>query len=87
MRRASRSGVSPARTVTVRSRKGFAVLHLGNAHATERVERVAERAIDRLGTVFGGENDAIDFAAEPNDVQPECPMVAGRGGGRRRESR
>src|SRR5450830_992330 len=52
------------------------------AHAAERCNRLAERAVDLWRLVFRRENEAIDVAAETHGEQTERPFIAGGGGGR-----
>src|SRR5215472_11257604 len=51
------------------------------AHAAEGPDRVAKRAVDLRRHVLGGENEAIDVAAEAHRKQAERPLVAFGGGG------
>ena len=82
MRVASFSTVSPGPTVTIWSRKRLGLLDLGEAHAAEGADRLAEDAVGLGRAMFGGEDEAVDVAAEANGVEPEIPLIAlgGRGG-------
>ena len=56
------------------------------AHASEGCDRLAEGAVARRRHRLGGEDEAIDVAAEAQGKQPERPLLAFGGRGRHRKA-
>src|SRR5262249_481603 len=54
-------------------------------HATEGADRFAKGTIDLRARALGGEDEAIDVAAEPHRIEPKRPLVALGHCGRRRQ--
>src|SRR5262249_50470873 len=54
-------------------------------HATEGADGFAKGAVDLRGRALGGEDEAIDVAAEPHRIEAKHPLVALGGRVRRRQ--
>ena len=65
--------------------KRLGALDFRQAHAAEGTNRFAENAVRFGRAMLGGEDEAIDVAAEPDGIEPEIPLIAfrRRGSGRK----
>ena len=79
--------MSPARDGHDLDPQRLGRLAFRQAHAAEGPDRIAEGAVDLRRHALGGEDEAIDIAAEAHRIEPERPLIALGGGGRGRRSR
>ena len=61
-------------------------LYLGQRQAPERIHGVAETAVSLGGFCLGREDETVDVAAETQRIDPELPLIAAGGRGRRRKA-